>query len=128
MQLTHGKLIDDVSVAESVDMESVLQPQEEHYWTRPLIRRSRFELAVPDKDNMTRAELGKIAEYARKHFMKINIKKTKVVMFNPSRRGIDFQPVIKLDGNVLDVIEQVRLVGFILSDDLSWKNNTDSCN
>ena len=52
--------------------------------------------------------------------------KTKVLLFNPPRRGIDFQPEIKLDGNLLDVIDQIRLVGFVITDDLSWKKNTDS--
>ena len=126
LKMTHGKFIDDVSVAEAIDMDKILKPQDEQYWTRPLVRRSRYELAVPERDNMTTAELGKIMEYAKKHYMKINIKKTKVVMLNPTRRGIDFQPVIKLDGNVLEVIQQIRLVGFILSDDLSWKKNTES--
>ena len=126
LEMTHGKFIDDASILEAIDMDNTLKPQDENYWTRPLIRRSRFELALPEKDNLTSAKLKRIIDYARKHFMKINIKKTKVVMFNPARRGIPFKPVIKLDGSTLDVTEQVRLVGFILTDDLSWKKNTES--
>ena len=124
--MTHCKQIDDASIAESVDMDRTLKPMNEEYWTRPLIRRSRFELAVPENLNKTSAELVKVAEYARKNFMKINIKKTKVLLFNPARRRIDFQPDIKLDGKILDVIDQIRLVGFVLTDDLSWHKNTDS--
>ena len=58
--------------------------------------------------------------------MKINSKKTKVLLFIPSKRRIDFQPEINLDGNLLDVIDQTRLVGFVLTDDLNWKKNTES--
>ena len=47
-------------------------------------------------------------------------------MLNPLRRGIDFQPNIKLNGNTLDVTDQVRLVGFVLNHDLSWNSNTES--
>ena len=126
ISMTHYKLIDDASIAESIDMDKTLEPMKEEHWTRPLIRRSRFELAVPEDLNKTNTELVRVAEYAQNNYMKINIKKTKVLLFNPTRRGIDFQPEVKLDGKMLDVINQIRLVGFVLSDDLSWKKNTDS--
>ena len=124
--MTHAKLIDDASVAESVPMEEVLEPQDERYWVRPLPRRSRLELAVPSHRNRTDAELVKMVRYANRNFMEINKKKTKVLLFNPRKRGLDFQTRIMVDGEALEVVEQIRLVGLILSDDLSWRANTDS--
>ena len=50
----------------------------------------------------------------------------KVVLFNPKKRGIDFLPKVWLDGILLEVLEQLWLFGFVISDDLSWKKNTDS--
>ena len=58
--------------------------------------------------------------------MKVNLKKTKVILFNPRKRGIDFLPEVRLDGELLEVVDQLRLVGFVISDDLSWKKNTES--
>ena len=82
LPMTHMKLIDDVSIAESVDMDRVLKAQEEEYWTRPLIRRSRFKVAVPESENKTNAELVKVSEFAKKNFLKINQKKSKVMFYN----------------------------------------------
>ena len=126
LEMTHGKLIDDASIAEAIDMNSVLSPQPESYWTRPVTWRERYELAVPAPLNKSSAKLVKMTEFADAHFMKINHKKTKVVMFNPRRRGIDFKPDVRLRNNPLDVIDHTRLVGFVLSDNLNWEQNTES--
>ena len=76
--------------------------------------------------NKTIAELDKMTRYADMHYMRINLKKTKVLMFNPKRRGIDFKPDVRLCGKSLDVFEQHRLVSFILSDNINWDANTES--
>ena len=34
---------------------------------------------------------------------------------------MDFQPRVKLKNEILNVTEQMRLVGLILTDDLKWK-------
>ena len=48
------------------------------------------------------------------------------MLYNPVRRGIDFQPEIKIDGNYLEVKDNIRLVGFHLTDNLAWHKNTES--
>ena len=48
------------------------------------------------------------------------------MLFNPPRRHLDFFPKIKLSDDILEVVESMRLVGLIISDDLSWEQNTDS--
>ena len=117
--MTHGKLIDDATIAESIDMDSVLTTQPENYWTRPVTWRERFELGVPESPNNTTAEIDKITKFAKEHYMKMNPKKTKVIMYNPRRRGVDFKPDIRLKGSPLEVIEHHRLVGFLLSDSMT---------
>ena len=57
--------------------------------------------------------------------MRINPKKTKVMIFNPSRRGVDFKPHTTLKGNPLDVVNSHKLVGFMLSDTMNWDLNTE---
>ena len=58
--------------------------------------------------------------------MKINLKKSKVIFFNPQNRTIDFKPTVKLNGELLEIVEKMRLVGLIISDDLKWNENTDN--
>ena len=57
--------------------------------------------------------------------MKINGKKTKVMIFNKSRK-LDFPPEVNFpDSQFLEVISETKLVGVIISDDLKWQKNTD---
>ena len=57
--------------------------------------------------------------------MKINQKKTKIISFNKSRK-LDFPPELRLsDGELLKVVEDVKLVGVVVDQRLSWQKNTD---
>ena len=57
--------------------------------------------------------------------LKLNPKKTKVILFNKSRR-YDFPPQLFLStGGPLEVVSDIKLVGVVLSNDHRWKKNTD---
>ena len=45
------------------------------------------------------------------------------MLFNTSTK-YDFQPELKVDGEVLEVVSQMKLLGVIVSDDLRWHENT----
>ena len=63
-------------------------------------------------------------KFALKNKMKINKNKTQVMIFNKSRK-LDFPPDLEFtDGTKLEVISQIRLVGLVISDNLSWHDNT----
>ena len=57
-------------------------------------------------------------------WLKLNMKKTKLMLFNP---GIsrDFMPKFDLDDTELELVEQTTLLGVVVSSDLSWTPNTD---
>ena len=57
--------------------------------------------------------------------MKINYKKSKVMIFNPCT-SIDFLPELSLDNNELEVVDEIRLLGLVIRSDLRWMSNTDS--
>ena len=58
--------------------------------------------------------------------MVINEKKSNLMVFNKSRK-IDFPPEFSFkNGNNLDVADQTRLLGVIISSDLRWQANTMS--
>ena len=63
--------------------------------------------------------------------MKLNLSKTKLLLFNPCISK-DFMPEMKVDDTRIDLVEQVKLLGVIISSDLTWTANTqyivDRCN
>ena len=57
--------------------------------------------------------------------MRINAKKSKVILFNKSRKW-DFPPEVSFSDNVsLEVVSEMKLVGVVISSDLRWQKNTE---
>ena len=56
--------------------------------------------------------------------MKLNVEKTKYMIINFTRNH-QFQTRLNLEGQPIDQVKQARLLGLIVSDDLTWKANTD---
>ena len=55
--------------------------------------------------------------------MKINLSKSKIMIFNKSRT-LDFQPEFSFkNGEPLECIEKTKLLGIYLTSDLKWKEN-----
>ena len=59
--------------------------------------------------------------------MKINQKKSKVMLFNTSYKN-DFSPELEIDGVVLKVVKKMKLLGVMLTSDLRWRENTEFIN
>ena len=56
--------------------------------------------------------------------MVINEEKTQAMLFNP-RKKYDFLPQIQTEsGELLEVVEEMKLLGVIVRSDLSWHSNT----
>ena len=55
--------------------------------------------------------------------MKINYKKTKLMLFNPSKTK-DFLPRFVLNNHELDLVEETKLLGLVIRSDISWTFNT----
>ena len=56
--------------------------------------------------------------------MKLNTKKTKLILFNPGWAR-DFIPEFSVDGSEIEVVEEIKFLGVVLSNDLSWSANID---
>ena len=56
--------------------------------------------------------------------MKINFKKTKVMLFNPCW-SVDFMPHLEVEDKELELVEEMRLLGVIIQSDMKWGANTD---
>ena len=68
-------------------------------------------------------QLKEIEEHAATNEMKINQKKSKVMLFNTSTTN-DCQPEMDLEGLRLEVVTEMKLLGVIITEDLKWHENT----
>ena len=72
--------------------------------------------------------LEELCEYSSNHDMKLNEKKTKVILFNTSR-NLDFHPKLATKdmdcGEFLEVVDKAKLLGVFLRSDMKWFDNTD---
>ena len=114
--LIHLKYVDDLSLAESINLPEklVLAPGRQ----QPDTYHARTGHVLPVESSHVFQQLRKTEEYARVNEMKINKKKTKLMLFNPCT-AIDFMPEITLDGQQLEVVEEMRLLGLIIRSALS---------
>ena len=61
--------------------------------------------------------------YADENKMKINYSKTKFILFNPCNSK-DFLPSLELEGKPIELVEEMKLLGLLITSDLSWSANT----
>ena len=120
----HLKYIDDMTIVEAVDLRQLdalsvherPQPDEFHARTGHYL--------APAKSEVGR-QLGLISEYTEANKMKLNLSKTKLMLFNNSKK-FDFVPDIKLQGTQVETVEEFKLLGLVLRSDMRWTSNTKS--
>ena len=78
---------------------------------------------LPPGKSTIEEQLHTIEKYTNTNEMKINYKKTKMMLFNPCWSK-DFMPDFKLGGFELEVVEEMKLLGVIITPDLKWTTNT----
>ena len=64
-----------------------------------------------------------ISEWTNKNKMKLNVKKTKVMVINFTK-DYQFSTRIFMEGQLLEIIEETKLLGCIISSDLKFQKNT----
>ena len=121
----HALYIDDLSEAEAVELKRQLfnDPIQRPY---PLNYHERTKHIFPAKSSLLQKRLLKVEDFTMQNHMKINEAKSKVMIFNKSR-NFDFPPEFAFQNNeMLEVLEETRLLGLILTTDLRWQANTKS--
>ena len=119
----HLKYVDDLSLAETVNLSEKLVYAPDRM--QPDTFHARTGHVLQPEDSAVYNQLVKTAVYASNNQMKINEKKTKLIVFNPCT-SLDFMPEFPLGTNQLEVVEEVKLLGVILRSDMSWKSNTEA--
>ena len=124
VNLIHLKYVDDLLLAETIDMNTQLDavPLEDRPQPDPYRARTGHELRSETSKVLSKLEETK--SYADNNKMKINFSKTKTMLFNPCLKK-DFLPSFDVEGTPVELVEHTKLLGVILSSNLSWSANTD---
>ena len=62
--------------------------------------------------------------YATENGMKINHKKSKFMVFNPTL-NYDFIPEYESEGYKIETVEEMKILGLVVRNDLKWRSNTE---
>ena len=125
MKNIHLKFVDDMTVAESLNLKKQLVPNPNINQGRPLEYHNRTEQSLPESVSQIVPLLNDILDYTNNHKMKINSDKSKVMLFNTARKN-DFQPQLYLDSSdYLSLVENTTLLGVEIQSNLRWNLNTD---
>ena len=80
---------------------------------------------LPEQNNQMQKELDKWSEYCRLSKMSINQQKSKCMIFDRAQK-YDMMPKLNLTVDTkMEVVEEIRLVGFKLWSDLRTTSNTN---
>ena len=120
----HLKYVDDLTLAEAINLKSELSVENNLIWERPLRFHDRTEQTLPKGASQVQQQLDNLQEYSRVNSMKINQDKTKVMIFNNARK-YDFQPKLTVSQIELEVVKEMKLLGVVITSNLSWNANTD---
>ena len=78
----------------------------------------------PTKSKVNK-KINEIKDYSDENEMKMNLGKTKFMLFNPTLK-YDFVPNLEVNNTKLETMEEMKLLGLRIRNDLSCKSNTKS--
>ena len=123
----HMKYVDDLSLAQAVNLKECLLRNPNPYPPRPFSYHDRTNHILPSDSYTLQDDLHNLADYAKSHGMIINTTKSKVMIFNNGRKYAGM-PNLALPGmgqDSLEVVEKFKLLGVKIQSDLKWNENTD---
>ena len=84
---------------------------------------ARLGLKLDPQKSKVYNKLLEIKEYSEENEMKLNLSKTKFMLFNPTVK-YDFIPDLTIDNINLESMDEMKLLGLKIRNNLSWKSNT----
>ena len=122
MEKTKKKLIDDFTLAASLDLKKCLVPTQNI--VRPEPYRARTGHILPREANLLQDEIDSAVLLSQERKMLLNPLKTKAMLFNP-HRIYDFVPTLTAGEQHIDVVEEQKILGYILRSDMRTISNTE---
>ena len=115
------KFVDDMTIAEAINIKDKIVPHPNPNPVQPTTFHSRTGHYLPPESSHIHKEIARLQEYSSANQMKINVEKTKLMIF----KAIDVHPVIEMDDKQLEIVESMKLLGVIVTSDMKWHQNTD---
>ena len=117
------KWIDDFTILAAMDLKEILVNDPAPVYPVPF--RSRTGHILPPNSNTLQDMVSEIKVYSQNRKMLLNPLKTKTMIFNTLLK-YDLLPQISTEaGEYLDVVEEHKILGFILRSDLKTISNTE---
>ena len=122
---SHLKYVDDMSILQSVNLKEKLIPNPVLNPPRPLAYHDRTGHVL--QTELLQEELNKLQKYCRENQMELNVKKCKVMIFNPHKAyaGMPHLTLSGMGDNSMEVVENFKLLGLVVRSDLKWWDNTN---
>ena len=79
---------------------------------------------IPSIKLQSQYQLEQINQWTKERKMKLNIKKTKTMLFNFSKK-YQFTTELNLKNENIEMVRETKLLGTIITDQLSWDRNTE---
>ena len=117
------KFVDDISQVASVNMKVSLVP-DTNPRPRPLKYHERTNMVLPIEENQLQMQVDNFQTFIAQNKLVANSKKCKTMKFNFSRKH-DFPLEIVMGGEMLQEVDEMKLLGVIISSDLKWQANTE---
>ena len=118
------KWVDDLTLTVPISLKENLIQDTRATTARPVPYHGRTGHRLPKENNPMQIQLDNLSEYCRQAKMSINKQKTKCMLFNKARK-YDFIPELCLSEEAqLEVVQEMKLVGYQIRSDLSTKSNT----
>ena len=80
---------------------------------------------IPREHLRTQSDMKKVESWTQFKQMKLNVKKTKNMIFNFSKDK-KFSTDIRIGNESIETVSETKLLGTIITDDLKWNKNTDN--
>ena len=116
------KYVDDMGLSECIDLKQTLHNSEVVFGPREYHDRHGWELL--EKDSVLNQRMKEIEEYVRRHDLRINHAKSFCLPFIFSRK-YDFKPVVKLNGEALNVEYKTKFLGVHINSNGRWNDHIE---
>ena len=113
-----------MTAAHVVNLKVDLTNNAQKVWVKPPLKRERFEQVLLDDKNIMQQQITDLCQYAVENEMRLNKDKTKVMLFNTAKQS-DFMPEIVVGNENLEVVEEFKLLGVMITSNLKWETNTE---
>ena len=114
--------VDDLTLLEKVSLKDL---ERKKRIIGPLNYHDRFNLAIPTHKSILQHQIQDLKVFTKQHHMILNSRKTKCIPFNSSTSK-DVMPQLELeDGSFLEVIYELKLVGLVITSELTWTAHVD---